>query len=123
MKRYSFWTRLYRGSCYSLNGLLYAFKGEQAFMLETLVLVVLAAVLLAVRLSLIHSILLIGAWLCVMALELVNSSVEQAFDLIDKDFNPHIKAGKDMLSAAVFLSILFNVLLWGTFLVMRLGLL
>ena len=116
MKEYSVLTRLYRASCYSLNGLAGAFKKEQAFRLETMVLVALAAVLCVARFPAVRSILLIGAWLSVMALELVNSAVEGAFDLIDKNFNPHIKLGKDMLSAAVFLSILFNVLLWGAFL-------
>ena len=47
-----------------------------------------------------------------MALELVNSAVERAFDLIDKNYRAEIEAGKDMLSAAVFLVIVFNVLLW-----------
>ena len=115
MKRYSLWARLYRASCYSLNGLACAFKEEQAFELEVIVLAVLIAVLWTIRFPAVQSVLLIGAWLFVMALELVNSAVERAFDLIDKDFSPHIKAGKDMLSAAVFLSILFNALLWGVF--------
>ena len=115
MKKYRLWTRLYRASRHSLNGLVCAFKGEQAFELEAIVLLVLIAVLWAIRFPPVQSILLIGAWLSVMALELVNSAVERAFDLIDKDFNPHIKAGKDMLSAAVFLSTMFNALLWGAF--------
>ena len=34
------------------------------------------------------------------------------FDLIDKNFNPQIKAGKDMLSASVFISVCFNIVLW-----------
>ena len=121
MKNYRIWTRLYRATCHSLNGLACALKGEQAFGLETAVFVVLAIVLWMVRLPVIQSVLLIGAWLSVMALELINSAVEQAFDLIDKDFNPHIKAGKDMLSAAVFLSILFNMLLWVAFFVTYIG--
>ena len=50
----------------------------------------------------------------------VNSAVERAFDLIDKTYNPAIKAGKDMLSAAVFLMILANVLLWTALLASRL---
>ena len=116
MKKYRIWTRLYRASCNSLDGLARAFKGEQAFQLETIVLVVLLIVLSTIRLPAFQSILFVGAWLSVMALELVNSAVEQAFDLICKDFNLKIKAGKDMLSAAVCLLILFNVLLWGTFL-------
>ena len=48
----------------------------------------------------------------VMALELVNSAVEKAFDLIDKSFRPEIKAGKDMLSGAVFIMISMNIILW-----------
>jgi diacylglycerol kinase (ATP) len=116
MKKYRLLDRLYHASCYSLNGLAYAFKKEQAFELETVVLVLLTAILWMSRLSPFQAILLIGAWLSVMALELINSAVERVFDLIDKDFNPHVKAGKDMLSAAVFLLILFNALLWGTFL-------
>jgi diacylglycerol kinase len=51
-----------------------------------------------------------------MALELINSAVERAFDLIDQEYNLHVKAGKDMLSAAVFLMICFNMLLWSIFL-------
>ena len=115
MKKYRLWSRLYRASCYSLSGLTCAFKEEQAFLLEVFVLIVLSIVLWTTRFPVFQAIVLIGAWLFVMVLELVNSSVERAFDLIDKDFNPHIKAGKDMLSAAVFLSILFNVFLWGVY--------
>jgi diacylglycerol kinase (ATP) len=96
-----------------LSGLVCAFKQEQAFEFEVVVLAVLLAVLLRVRPSPALSAALVGAWLIVMALELVNSAVERAFDLIDKEHNLQIKEGKDMLSAAVFLAILFNVLLWG----------
>ena len=55
---------------------------------------------------------LVGSWTAVMALELINSAVERAFDLIDKDYRAEIKAGKDMLSAAVFLAIAFNIIFW-----------
>ncbi len=55
--------------------------------------------------------MLSGAWLIVMCLELINSSVEKAFDLIDKNFRDEIKAGKDMLSSAIFFAICFNIIL------------
>ena len=113
MRRFNPAARLYHGTRYSLSGLLSAFKQEQAFEFETVVLAFLLAVLLWAELSLLRSVALVGAWLAVMALELVNSAVERAFDLVDKEYNAQIKAGKDMLSAAVFLAILFNVLLWG----------
>ena len=116
MKRYNPVARLYRATCYSLNGLASAFKQEQAFEYETVVLAVLVALLVWMRPPLPTSVALLGAWLAVMAFELINSAVERAFDLIDKEYNPQIKAGKDMLSAAVFLMILFNIALWIAFL-------
>ena len=116
MRRYSPATRLYRATLYSLSGLLAAFREEQAFEYEVAVLVVLLAVVLGVGAPFSEAVALIGCWLAVMAFELVNGAVERAFDLIDQEHNPHIKVGKDMLSAAVFLMILFNAVLWGVFL-------
>ncbi|MDR1378393.1 MAG: diacylglycerol kinase [Synergistaceae bacterium] len=113
MKRYNPLMRLCRSTGYSLSGFLCALKEEQAFQLEALVLAVLLGVLLWARLSFLMSTTLLAGWLVVMAFELVNSAVERAFDLIDKERNPQIKAGKDMLSAAVFLLIMFNLFLWG----------
>ena len=89
---------------------------EQAFEYETFVLAVLCAILIWTRPPLLTSAALLGAWLAVMAFELVNSAVERAFNLIDKERNPHIKVGKDMLSGAVFLMIMFNMFLWVVFL-------
>ncbi|MDR3232028.1 MAG: diacylglycerol kinase [Synergistaceae bacterium] len=120
MKRYNPVARLYNGTRYSLNGLIVAFQQEQAFEYEAVVMAVLLAVILWARMSLFSSLALIGAWLIVMALELVNSAVERAFNLIDRKENPEIKAGKDMLSASVFLAIAFNAMLWITFLLIRL---
>lgn len=116
MKRYHPFARLYHATRYSLNGLFCALKQEQAFEYEAVVLAGLFAVILWAKLPLWASVVLVGAWLIVMAFELVNSAVERAFDLIDKEYNPHIKAGKDMLSAAVFLAVLFNIALWIVFL-------
>ena len=72
----------------------------------------LCVLLLHLRSSLPRALAVLGGWMAVMALELVNSAVERAFDLIDRNYRAEIKAGKDMLSAAVFLAIAFNVLLW-----------
>lgn len=107
MKYPDVFSRLVNASVYSLQGLWYALRHEQAFQYEAAVLVVLVCVS--------RNIYLAGSWLIVMCLELVNSAVEKAFDLIDEDFRPQIKAGKDMLSASVFLSVVFNVILWCIF--------
>ena len=104
--------RLYHASCYSLSGLYHALKHEQAFRYEAIVFCVLCAVILFARITIMLSLFLMGMWLIVMALELINSAAEKAYDLIDKNFRPEIKAGKDMLSAAIFIMICFNILLW-----------
>lgn len=112
MKYNNPFSRLLNASRYSLNGLRYALINEQAFQYEAIVFVVLCAILFFVRLTSEKKIFLIFSWLIVMCLELINSSVEKTFDLIDENFRPEIKAGKDMLSASVFLAVSFNIFLW-----------
>ena len=106
--------RFYNASVYSINGLCHALKNEQAFRYEAVTFCVLCLVLCAAPLPLMQGLFLAGMWIVVMALELVNSAAEKAFDLIDKNFRPEIKAGKDMLSASIFIMVCFNIFLWGT---------
>jgi len=105
-------SRLFNASRYSLYGLYHALIHEQAFQYESVVFVILCVVLFFVPLSIDRKIFLIFSWLAVMCLELINSAVEKAFDLIDKNYRPEIKYGKDMLSASVFLAVSFNIFLW-----------
>ncbi|MBQ7154155.1 MAG: diacylglycerol kinase [Synergistaceae bacterium] len=104
--------RIISASVYSLQGLAYAVKNEQAFRYEAVVLVVIGILLWVMPLTLWQGLFLAGMWLIVMALELVNSAAEKAFDLITQDYHPLVKAGKDMLSASVFVMVSFNVMCW-----------
>ena len=112
MRYHTPWGRLWNGTRYSLRGLRCALLQEQAFEYEAVVLAVVCAVALSAPLPPLQGVALVGCWMAVMALELINSAVEKAFDLIDESFRPEIKAGKDMLSAAVFLGVCFNIFLW-----------
>lgn len=114
MKYSNPFSRLINASRYSLDGLIYALKNEQAFQYEATVFAVLCAVIFAFDVPALWRVILSGAWIPVMCLELVNSAVERAFDLIDDEFRPEIKAGKDMLSSAVFIAVCFNIILWIT---------
>ena len=105
--------RIIKASKFSLRGLYFALKLEQAFRYEFIVLIIILIASLLLKLNIIKALVLIFAWLIVMAFELVNSAVERAFDLISKDFKDEIMQGKDMLSAAVFICVSFNVILWG----------
>lgn len=103
---------LCRATCHSLAGLMHACRAEQAFRHEVVVFALLCATLAIMRKPFGDWLLVAGGWLCVMITELLNSSVEEAFNLISSEWNAHIKAGKDMASAAVFLAILVNAGIW-----------
>ena len=102
---------LYGALLYSLAGLKRGWR-EQAFRHEALVLLIMPFALWFIRPGLVWSVTLLAAWLLVMALELLNSAVEETLDLITKETNIHVKYGKDLASAAVFLTICANGLLW-----------
>ena len=104
--------RLVYASKYSLQGLAYALRNEQAFRYEAAVLAMICILLCVMPFTLWQRILLAVMWLAVMALELVNSAVEKAFDLISEGYRPEIKAGKDMISASVFIMVCMNILCW-----------
>ena len=107
-------SRLINATKYSLAGLYYAVKNEQAFRYEIFVLFIIciALVFLPLNVNVERKIFLIFSWLVVLCLELINSAVERAFNLIDENFRPEIKAGKDMLSTAVFIMVCFNIFTW-----------
>ena len=104
--------RIINASRYSLEGLRYAIVHEQAFRYEAFTFAAICLALVLVQLPLLWCVMIAGEWMIVMCLELVNSALEKAFDLITKDYSPAVKAGKDMLSSAVFLAICLNIILW-----------
>ena len=104
--------RLLNAARYSLAGLYHALKHEQAFTYEFVVLVFVCIAVCVVQFGMMQKIFAVFAWLIVMCLELVNSAVEKTLDIITKDYNPEIKAAKDMLSGSVFIAVCFNIILW-----------
>lgn len=105
--------RIINASKYSLEGLHYALVHEQAFRYEALMFLVICIALVFLNMPLLWCVIIAGEWLLVICFELVNSALEKAFDLITKDYSTAVKAGKDMLSAAVFIAICLNIILWG----------
>lgn len=103
---------LFGAAGYSLAGLARAWRQEQAFKHEVLVLAALAVILWLTGKPFGLSLVVLGAWLMVMAVELLNSAIENAFDMITQERDDRVKAGKDMASAAILLAIAANVGLW-----------
>lgn len=101
------------GACkYSLAGIKRAWIGEQAFRHEVLLFPIILLLLAFIRPGFGWAAVLIFSWLVVMAFELVNSAIEEAFDLITKEQNIHVKYGKDMASAAIFFALCGHGVLW-----------
>jgi len=103
---------LFDSTKHSLAGLASAWQSEYAFRHEVFVFGVLILVLWFTNTSLSTCLLVLGAWLFVMLVELLNSAIEEAFDLVTKERNPHVKRGKDMASAAIFIAMIINVFVW-----------
>lgn len=104
--------RLYKATGYSLAGLRSTFKYEQAFRLEVYLSVVLIPLAIWLAHTPIELTLMIGSWVLVMIVELLNSAVEATVDRIGMEQHELSGRAKDIGSAAVMLSVLLTVFIW-----------
>jgi diacylglycerol kinase (ATP) len=112
-------TRIARAFRYSFQGLRAAFRHEAAFRQELM----LAFPLLPLGLWLgeggVERALLVGSWLLVLIVELLNSAMEATVDRFGPEHHALSGRAKDMGSAAVMLSICLAMLVWTLILVPR----
>lgn len=107
-------SRIFDAAGYSAAGLATAWRGEEAFRQEVLLAIVLAPVAVWLGQSSMERLLLMGSWLVVMIVEVLNTAVEATVDRIGDEHHPLSGQAKDLGSAAVFLSLLLAALVWGT---------
>jgi diacylglycerol kinase (ATP) len=113
--------RLLRATINTWNGLLAATRSETAFRQE------LAALVLAVPLAFIVAegawkrLLLIGAVVFLLVVELLNTAIEKLADRVSRAHEAQIGQLKDMGSAAVGLSLLIAGAIWLLALAERFG--
>jgi diacylglycerol kinase (ATP) len=105
--------RIWAAFFYSLNGLRLAISNEAAFRQEAFIAVVLLVVLLFLPLSLFWKGLLFFATTSVLVVELLNSAIETAVDIASPKYHELAKRAKDLGSAAVLVSIVLVIVLWG----------
>ena len=96
----------------SWRGLVFAFKEESAFRQELTLFVLLTPIALVLPVPLFEKAVLICSLVLVMAIELLNSSVEAAIDRISFEHHDLSKRAKDFGSAAVMLALLISFILW-----------
>ena len=107
-------TRAWHSAKNSWHGLVYAFQEESAFRQELTLLIVLTPIALLLSVSYLEKALLIGSLLMVLAIELLNSSVEAAIDRISFEHHDLSKRAKDFGSAAVMLALIIAIMMWAS---------
>ena len=106
--------RLTNAFFYSLAGIRAAFKDEPAFRQEVVLAIILFPLAFFITPDWLERALLIGVWLLVMLVELINSAIEAAIDRISEEKHPLSKKAKDCGSAAVLVAIIIAALVWGS---------
>lgn len=105
--------RLIAATKYSLNGLHAAWQHEEAFRLEVIAFCVLAPLGLWLGQSEAERVLLVGVLFQVLLMELLNSAIEAVVNRGGLEYNELAGRAKDIGSAAVFISLLLVVFVWG----------
>jgi diacylglycerol kinase (ATP) len=107
-------SRLFNALRYTWDGLKAAAKHEEAFKQELIVVVPLSIAAWFIPVSLPERALLFSGLQLILIVELINSAIEANTDHISLERHPLAKRAKDMGSAAVFLTIVIALSVWGT---------
>lgn len=105
--------RILKAAVWSLQGLRAAWLHESSFRLEVYLLAVLAPLGWWLGQDGVERALLIGSCLLVLAAELLNSAIEAVIERYGAEFHELAGRAKDMGSAAVFVTMLNVLLVWG----------
>jgi diacylglycerol kinase (ATP) len=98
--------RLINATRYSRDGLIEAWRNEDAFRQELVLALILVPLAFWLPVTVVERILLVGVVLLVLIVELLNSAIEVAVDRDSFEINSLGKRAKDLGSAAVFLALL-----------------
>lgn len=103
---------LWRAARWSWQGLQAAWRSEASFRLEAILTAVLAPLGIAMGQTPVERVLLVGSWLLILAMELVNSAIETLIERYGPQQHPLAGRAKDFGSAAVFILIVNAVICW-----------
>jgi diacylglycerol kinase (ATP) len=106
-------THGWRAAAVALQGLRAAWRHEDAFRQEVIIAAIAIPAALLLQVAPLGKVMMIASILLVLIVELLNSALEAAVDYISLDHHPLAKRVKDIASAAVFLSIVNVLVVWG----------
>jgi diacylglycerol kinase (ATP) len=105
--------RVWNAMFYSVDGFRAALEHEDAFRQEVLLAAVLIPLALFLPASGVGKALMVASVLLVLLVELLNSAIEATVDRISLENHQLAKRAKDIGSAAVFVSLVNVVVVWG----------
>jgi diacylglycerol kinase (ATP) len=105
--------RILNALFYSVDGFRAAYRHEDAFRQEVMLAVFLVPLALFLPANGVGKALMIASVLLVLLVELLNSAVEATVDRISLENHQLAKRAKDIGSAAVFVSLVNVVAVWG----------
>ena len=106
-------TRIINATGYSMKGLKSAWINEAAFRQELLLILLLMPLAFWIGDSLNEILLLVCISWLVVIIEVLNSAVEAVVDRIGSEHHELSGRDKDLGSAAVFIALALNALVWG----------
>lgn len=109
--------RLWDATGYSLQGLAAAFKNEQAFRLETYLLILVVPVAFYLTDNNLERAVMIACWFVVMIAELTNSAIEATIDRFGGEHHELSGRAKDIGSAVVFVALIMFFVVWALILI------
>jgi len=104
--------RILRAAGFSWQGFVAAFRNEAAFRQELALTLGLVPLAFWLGQTALERALMIGIWLLVPVVELLNSGIEAVVDRIGEEHHPLAGRAKDVGSAAVFLAISNAAIVW-----------
>jgi len=104
--------RILKATRYSMMGLRTAFLNEAAFRQLVLINVILQPIALSLDVSRAERAILMVVPLLSLAIELLNTAVENVVDRVSMELHPLSKNAKDMGSAAQFIGLVMIVVAW-----------
>lgn len=116
MKKNTGFTRVLKAAHYSYKGLCSAFANEAAFRQELFVALVLVPLAFWLPVSTLERVVMIAVVILVLIVELLNSGIEAVVDRIGYEQHELAGRAKDMGSAAVLLSLILVIYVWGSIL-------
>jgi len=104
--------RILAAARYSWRGLRQGWRTQAALRYESYILLIVMPAAWWIGETRVERALLIGSWLLVVVVELINSAIETVVDRIGSELHELSGRAKDLGSAAVFCSIVLAATIW-----------